>query len=253
MDDGGLLDVFRDDPASSIIVVDFDGTISPIIDDPAAAEAYGDVVSILEQLATRYQSVAIVSGRPLAFLTSRLPETLDLIGLYGLEGLERGRRWEHPNGGVWREVMADVAMLSECNGPPGMRVELKELSITFHYRGQPELGPQVIEYAETQAERAGLRARPARMSVELHPPIDTDKAQVVERLAADASAVLFAGDDLGDLSAFDALDKLTSDGIHTVKVAVASLESPTELLERADIVVDGPPQMRDLLASLLPD
>jgi trehalose 6-phosphate phosphatase len=253
VDERGPLDAFRVNPASSVIVVDFDGTLSPIVDDPASAVPYGDVVEVLRQLEKSYQSVAVVSGRPLEFLMSHLPESLDMVGLYGLEGSNGGRRWEHPNGGVWREVMADVAMLSECNGPPGMRVELKNLSITFHYRGQPEIASQVEAYAVAQAERAGLRTRLARMSVELNPPIDTDKGKIVRRLATDADAVLFAGDDLGDLSAFDALDALSSEGVHAVKVAVTSLEAPLDLVSRADLVVHDPSQVRDVLASLIPD
>jgi trehalose 6-phosphate phosphatase len=246
-----LFDAFRSEPASSVVVVDFDGTISPIVDDPAAAAPFGDVVTVLERLTERGITVAVVSGRPLEFLLTHFPPSIDLVGLYGLEGLEGGKRWEHPNGGVWRETMADIATLARCNGPEGMFVELKDLSITLHYRGEPEIGPQVMSYAAIQAERAGLRTRPARMSVELHPPIDIDKGQVVERLALDARAVLFVGDDVGDLTAFDALDALASEGLHTVKVAVDSDEGPPDLIQRADLVVHGPAEVRDLLASIL--
>ena len=246
-----LLDAFRSELASSVVVVDFDGTISPIVEDPATAAPFGDVVVVLERLVGRGVTVAVVSGRPLDFLLPHFPPTIDLVGLYGLEGLEDGSRWEHPNGGVWRETMADIATLARCNGPAGMLVELKDLSITLHYRSQPELAPQVMAYAEAQAERAGLRSRPARMSVELHPPIDIDKGQIIERLAIDARAAMFVGDDVGDLTAFDALDVLAGEGVHTVKVAVDSDEGPPDLIQRADLVVRGPAEVRDLLASLI--
>jgi trehalose 6-phosphate phosphatase len=235
---------------ASVLVFDFDGTLSPIVDDPAAAAPSDGVDDLLVQLARRYGAVVVVSGRPLDFLVGVLPAEVDLIGLYGLEGREHGRRWEHPNGGVWREVIEDVVTAAQGCGPAGMRVESKGLSVTFHYRGQPELGPTVLEYATAKAERAGLDVRPARMSVELHPPIDTDKGAVVTRIAEDAKAILYVGDDLGDLSAFDALDRLRRDGVHAVKVAVASDEAPAQLLEQADAVVDGPERVRDLLADL---
>ena len=77
------------------------------------------------------------------------------------------------------------------------------------------------------------------MSVELHPPLDADKGAVVEELSNGMTAACFLGDDRGDLPAFDALDRLAAGGMHTVKIAVASSEAPAELLERADVVVDG--------------
>src|SRR5438128_1796911 len=48
------------------------------------------------------------------------------------------------------------------------------------------------------------------------------------------------GDDVGDLPAFDGLDRLAAAGVHTVKVAVVTSEAPALLLERADLVVEGP-------------
>jgi trehalose 6-phosphate phosphatase len=62
---------------------------------------------------------------------------------------------------------------------------------------------------------------------------------------------LFAGDDTVDIPAFEALDALASDGVATVKVAVSSPEAPSELIERADIVVGGPEGTVDLLRSLV--
>ncbi len=235
---------------ASVIVLDFDGTLSPIVDDPATAAPVDGVSDLLIELSHRYGGVVIVSGRPLDFLLTVLPSDVGIVGLYGLEGLEHGRRWEHPNGGVWREVIEDVVAAAQGCGPAGMRVESKGLSVTFHYRGHPELAQTVLDYATAKAERAGLDVRPARMSVELHPPIDIDKGAVVERIAEDAKVILYVGDDAGDLSAFDALDRLRRDGVQTIKVAVASDEVPPTLLEQADVVVDGPERVRDLLASL---
>lgn len=245
-----LLEPLRSRAAESIIVVDYDGTTSAIVEDPATAVPVPGVVDALMALRDDYLSVTVVSGRPLDFLTSMLPDGLDLVGLYGLEGMRGGRRWEHPNGGAWREVMADLAASSTSFGPAGMRVELKDLSLTLHYRSHPELRDEVTGFARSQAERAGLVCRPARMSVELHPPIDSDKGTVVTELAADARGVLFAGDDIGDLPAFDALDRLAAQGLYTVRIGVRSDEAPEELLSRADAVVDGPDGVVEVLGQL---
>jgi trehalose 6-phosphate phosphatase len=82
--------------------------------------------------------------------------------------------------------------------------------------------------------------RSAKASVELHPPVPTDKGTVVEAAAGRFAAAAFFGDDIGDLPAFDGLDRLASAGLATVRVAVRTEEAPAELLRRADLVVDGP-------------
>lgn len=237
-------------PRTSLVVTDYDGTLAPIVSDPAAAVPHPRAVELLARLATTYRKVLVVSGRPADFLAAQVRGPVGLVGLYGLEGIDVGERWEHPNGGAWREVMADVAARAAAQGPEGMRVELKVLSLTLHYREHPELEAAVRAFAERAAARAGLACRAARMSVELHPPIDVDKGTVVEGAADGATGVVFIGDDRGDLAAFDALDRLAERGVHAVRVAVRSPEAPEELLARADVVVDGTDAVIDLLAYL---
>jgi Trehalose-6-phosphatase len=64
-----------------------------------------------------------------------------------------------------------------------------------------------------------------------------------------AEAVLYAGDDLGDLPAFAAVEKLRSDGVPGLLVCSGSSEVG-ELADRADLVVDGPAGVVRLLAAL---
>ena len=148
--------------------------------------------------------------------------------------------------------MADVARVSADRGPAGMAVEPKGLSLTLHYRTRPDLADQVRAWAEGQAARSGLEVRAAKMSVELHPPVPADKGTALEALAAGMAAVAYVGDDRGDLPAYDALDRMAGAGVATVRVAVASAESPAELLARADVVLDGPPAVVQLLRGLAP-
>lgn len=237
-------------PRTTIVVTDYDGTLAPIVADPAAAVPHSRAVELLARLAVHYRKVLVVSGRPVSFLAAQVRAPVHLVGLYGLEGADLGERWEHPNGGAWREAVADVASRARAQGPEGMRVELKELSLTLHYREHPELADEVRAFAEHAAARAGLACRLARMSVELHPPIDVDKGTVVEGAADGAAGVVFIGDDVGDLSAFDALDRLEAGGLRVARVAVRSAEAPAELLTRADVVVDGNDAVMDLLAYL---
>ena len=241
----------RETPDRTGVLADFDGTLSAIVDDPASAVPVDGVVDTLRALARRYRRVAVISGRPVSFLTPLLPASLTISGLYGLEGIRRGRRHDHPLAGSWREVIDDVAAVSAAQGPPGMLVESKGLSITLHYRSHPELEDDVRRWAERQAARSGLVVRPARMSVELHPPIDVDKGTAVRQLAAGLEAVCYLGDDVGDLDAFAALDELAGRGVRTVRVAVHSGEAPGALVDRADVVVDGPKGAVEFLRRLL--
>ena len=245
-----LLAGFAGQPDDAALIIDYDGTLAPIVDDPALALPLEGVTELLDQLAGRYAHVAVVSGRPLAFLLEVLPHSLILTGLYGLEALSDGQRFDHPQGGSWREVIDDVASLGEVRGPEGMLVERKGLSLTLHYRTHPEIEAEVREWTAAQAARSGLRCRPARMSYELHPPINVDKGTAVRRIAQSVMSVCYVGDDVGDLSAFDQLDELAASGRRTLRVAVRSDESTPELMARADVVVDGPAGVRDLLQRL---
>lgn len=241
---------FAERPALAAVVLDFDGTLSPIVDVAAEARPVDGAVELLDRLAGRLGLVAVMSGRPVDFLRPLLPPSVVLSGLYGLEVVRDGVRSDLPGAGAWREVVADVARISVDRGPQGMVVEPKGLSLTLHYRTRPDVAPAVVAWAETQAARSGLVARPAKMSVELHPPIAADKGTALEALTAGLAAVCYAGDDQGDLPAFDALDRLAAAGVHTLRVAVVSPEAPPELVERADLLVDDPDGVVDLLRRL---
>ena len=233
------------------ILTDFDGTLAPIVDRPEDARPLDGIPELLAQLADRYALVAVLSGRPVTFLQQWLPASVLLSGLYGLEVVRNGVRHDHPSGGMWREVIDDVATVARATGPSDMRVESKGLSLTLHYRGHPELEAEVGALAERQAARSGLSVRTARMSYELHPPIDADKGTALRDLADGLDAVCFLGDDRGDLPAFAELERLASDGVVTARIAVRSDEAPDELLDTADLVVAGPEGALALLRQLL--
>jgi trehalose 6-phosphate phosphatase len=244
------LDVVRRAPRRAGVFTDFDGTLSPIVADPSAARPVTGGAEAVTALARAYGRVGVLSGRPVAFLQPFFGPEVVLAGLYGLETVIDGIRRDHPLGGAWREVVEDVAANSDARGPEGMRVEAKGLSITLHYRGRPEREPEVRAWAEQQAVRSGLDLRPARMSYELHPPIEVDKGTTLLELAEGLGAVAFLGDDVGDLPAFDALDRMAAAGADTVRVGVRSGEGAPELLERADLVVDGPTGVLAVLEDL---
>ena len=245
-----LLEVLRADPSSTVVASDFDGTLAPIVDDPGAALPQAGAVEALELLARRYAVVAVLSGRPVSFLEAHLPPAVQLHGLYGLEVLRGGVRVEPPGADQLRAAVRRAARDAAERLPDRVLVEDKGLSLTIHFRTSTDDALLVQAAAEALGAEHGLLVRPARMSVELHPPVAVDKGTALRGLAAGMRAACFVGDDAGDLAAFDALDELAATGVAAVRVAVASAEAPAELLRRADLVVDGPAAVVELFRSL---
>lgn len=249
------LEPFLADPSRVAVLTDFDGTLAPIVADPAAAEPLDGVPQVLAALAERYGRVAVVSGRPVSFLQSRVGEAaagrLVLSGLYGLERVEAGRVVERPGVERWRSVVDAVASRAEQAAPPGILVERKGLSVTVHVRTAPEHAEWARSWTTAAANETGLALHDARMSHELRPPVDTDKGTIVRELLDGMGAGCFIGDDRGDLPAFDELDRAEADGAAVLRVAVGSPEAPPELIARADVVVDGPAGSLALLRRLL--
>lgn len=252
------LEVFRAAPERAAVITDFDGTLAPIVDDPASAVAFPGVVDTLHALAQRYCCVAVVSGRPVRFLRDRLeldgrPQSgLIVSGLYGLERVDGDGQSVHPEAVAWQPAVEETAERAEAAAPAGVGVERKGLSVTLHVRSAPHLAEWARSWAHASAAATGLAVHPGRMSWELRPPLSVDKGTVVADLVAGTQAACFLGDDVGDLSAFDALDRMAARaGTAVVRIGVRSEEAPPELIERADVLVDGPEGSLNFLRQLL--
>jgi len=246
----------RADPGRATVVTDFDGTLAPIVPAPPDARPLAGAVEALHTLAGRYGRVAVVSGRPARFLAQHLGiaacPRLAAYGLYGMEWTDGEVIVEHADAAPWRTAVDGAAEVAESVAPEGVWVERKGLSVTLHVRNAPERDEWARSWAEARASVSGLALHPGRMSYELRPPVAVDKGTVMTDLLAGAGAACFLGDDRGDLPAFDALDRhAAAAGAAVVRVAVRSDEAPAELLERADVVVDGPAGVLEFLRALL--
>jgi trehalose 6-phosphate phosphatase len=184
LDAGDPLAPLRREPATAGIFSDFDGTLSPIVEDPELAKPVPGVPALLAELARRYAVVAVISGRPVAFLAARLPASVLLAGLYGLEVQRHGELQIDPEAERWRPVVSAAVTRLDVAAPPGVLVEPKDLSVTCHYRTNPSLEPQVIALTQEVAAATGLVVRRGRKAAELLPPIRVDKGTVIRKWAA---------------------------------------------------------------------
>jgi trehalose 6-phosphate phosphatase len=232
--------------------LDFDGSLAAIVDDPAAATILPAARGALARLLPHVRGIAVVSGRPAAFLAERVGlDGITYAGIYGLERWQQGRVVPHPAVADWAPVVEQAAE-EASRVLPGVLVERKgAVAVTVHWRTAPEQGDAAAAWATTTADRLGLHVLPGRMAAELRPPVPVDKGSTVAELAEGAAAAAFAGDDAGDVAAFAALRGLQATGgvAAAVTIGVASDESPEEVLAQ-DVVVEGPAGLAVLLAQL---
>ncbi|MCZ7529946.1 MAG: trehalose-phosphatase [Acidimicrobiia bacterium] len=231
------------DPAHAAVLVDFDGSLAPIVPEPADAAILPEAREALARLVGRIHRVGVVSGRPVAFLADQidLPD-VELAGLYGLVRRVGGVDHVDPRAEAYRPAVAG-AVETARERLPGLLVEHKDLTVTLHWRRDPARQAEVEECATELSATFGLAIpQQGRMSVELRPPVDVDKGDAVEALLEGCDRACFAGDDVGDLPAFDRLDFLRESGalVDVCRIGVRSSEMPDDLAERVDVLVDGP-------------
>lgn len=241
-------------PGDALVALDFDGTLSPIVANPEEAFAHEAAPAALARLAAVVGTVAVVTGRPVteAVRLGRLAGVpgIVVLGHYGMERYEDGSvETPESHDGVER-LRPRLAELAH----DGVRLEDKGHSLALHTRGAAD--PQgslerLRDPVEALATEVGLEVVPGRFVLEVRPP-GVDKGGALRSLVAErgATAVLFAGDDLGDLPAVRTVHELREEGVPGLVVCSDSAETPAALRDQADVLVDGPQGVVDLLASL---
>ncbi|MCW2600999.1 MAG: HAD-superfamily hydrolase, subfamily [Frankiales bacterium] len=247
------LAALRRDPRHAVVALDYDGTLAPIVSRPEEAVPQVGTVEVLTALAGRVGRIALVTGRPadvVVALAGLAPVPgLVVLGQYGVQRWQAGSLAEQPPApGLAEARRALPSLLDE----PGVQVEDKGLSLVVHTRQADDpVGAlaRLHPVLSALAARTGLQLTPGRLVLELRPR-GYDKGRALRTLVDGSSAVLFAGDDLGDLAAFDTVDALREEGTEGLLVCSDSEEAPEALRSRADLVVPGPPGVVQLLNDL---
>lgn len=238
------------DPGGTLFAMDFDGTLAPICLDPQDSRPAPGVVAAMASLAARVGTLALVTGRPAADAVrlaglAAVPALAGIVvlGQHGLERSDaRGVVSSPPPEAGLPAVRAALADLLAAT--PGVRVEDKLHSVVVHARGLP--GGQAILDAllprlAALAAANGLQAVGGRLLVEIR-PAGVDKGRALADLATErqARALVYAGDDVGDLPAVRVLADWRARGTPTLSICVDSPEAPPELRAQADLVLAGP-------------
>jgi trehalose 6-phosphate phosphatase len=258
------------DAARVVVGLDFDGVLSPIVADPAAAVIHPDGPRTLVALAAQVRGVAVITGRPArqAIELGRLAEvgeqlavegrSLHLLGQYGNE------RWSSADGqvvsppppGGLAALHRELPDLLAAAGAPEAFVEDKGLAVAVHTRRLEhplEVLERLLPLLTEAAQRHDLAVEPGRMVVEMRAP-GMHKGQALRTIHAELGAhgVVFAGDDLGDVEAFRAVEALRAQGCPGLLICSGS-EEQRALVELSDVVVDGPDGVLSLLRRFASD
>jgi trehalose 6-phosphate phosphatase len=233
-----LLARLAERPAEAAILLDVDGTLAPIVSQPDEAVVPERTRAVLSGLAERYGLVACLSGRPGA----------DAARIVGVEGVryvgEHGLELE-PGADEWAEQLAAFAALVDWPAEEG-----KRLTLSFHYRSADDVAAaeSALRAVADRALEEGLRPRWGRRVLEIRPPVRADKGTAVVRLLGESGLrrALYAGDDTTDVDAFRGLDGLEV----AVRIAVVSDEAPDQLAHAADLLVEDPEALAEVLARL---
>jgi trehalose 6-phosphate phosphatase len=189
-----------------LVALDFDGVLAPIVSVPSDARPLPESAAALEELAALPDTaVALLSGRGRADLAavSGFGSPIRLIGSHGSEFDDDVSLLDDEQRARLDRLAAELREL--VDGEPGVTLEAKPAGVAVHVRNAPpEVGTRVLDAVRAgPATRDGIEATPGKAVLDLS-VARMDKGAALdllrERVAADA--VLFAGDDVTDETAF---------------------------------------------------
>lgn len=250
------------EPRSAGVLLDVDGTLAPIVRHAEDASVPERTRSLLIDISRRYGLVACVSGRRAAEARRIVSlGSISYVGNHGTEVLRGGQVEPELDAelGPWMRRVSAFARELDGEGLARARVRLEDKGpiVAFHWRGAPDetAAEALVAQIANDAESAGLQLHWGRKVLEVRPPVRFDKGSGIARLLRDTDldAAMYVGDDTTDLDAFRGLRELAEQGRlgRAVLVGVRSDETPGGIEREADLLVDGPAGVAELLQALL--
>ena len=254
-----MAEALRANLPGALIALDFDGTIAPIVPHPADSRPVPGAVDSLAALARAGAQVAVVTGRDARTVIElggldAIPRLI-VEGLYGAEQWHDGALHTQPEPESLHRLRQELPhLLARHAEDPSVWIEDKRLSLVLHGRlaADPEQALDPLRDAVAAlGAKLGLEVHRGRGVIELR-LTGYDKGTALLRLVDQVApaAVLFVGDDVGDLPAFAAVATLRQRGLPAASVAAASVEAP-DVADAADIRVAGPAGVAGLLSGLI--
>ena len=236
------------------LFTDFDGTLTPIFDDPRDSVLAPAIRDALRALSERLDLV-VVSGRGVDFLSAAvgLPG-VTYVGNHGLEVRAAGSESAETDAEAPSGLAGEVGLQVRNLGIEGLYVEDKGMSVAVHYRNTPDPSTaraKVWEMLRPLAEARGLALKQGKMVLEAAPKADVNKGTAVRTLVRGAAltGAIALGDDVTDCDAFDAVhDGALGEGFRGAAIAVVDGETPQIVLQKSDYRLSGRGEVEDFLA-----
>lgn len=236
------------------LFTDFDGTLTPIFDDPRNTVISPAIRDTIRELSTRLELVAMVSGRDVNTLRNMIGLTsVTYVGNHGLEEWTPGGEGQAHELQISDGLMSEIEKGIELFDVAGITLENKGLSVAAHYRNSPDPAmarTELLPMLKHLAAARGLGIREGKMVLEIGTEAGVNKGTVVSRKAREfeLSGAIVLGDDLTDCDAFDALHDLVRKGtLKGAAIAVVDEETPEAVTQRADFRLTGMGEVEEFL------
>jgi len=235
-----------------VVFLDYDGTLTPIVDDPEKACLSDSMRAVLKTVADHFP-LAVISGRDLSDIQNLIGmQDIYYAGSHGFDIVgPGGMRMHHQKGANCLPSLdrAEKALKEKVNLVPGAWIERKRFSIAIHYRKVKD--DDVASVKEMVTEIVGrhtdLRRADGKKVLELQPKIDWHKGKallwLLDKLELDNADVvpIYMGDDVTDEDAFTTLQD------RGIGIVVMDQPRPTNAQYR----VDDPGEVEQFLRKLV--
>ena len=222
-----------------LLLIDYDGTLTPIVQRPELANLSTEVKECLQELAGSPRlTLGIISGRTLGDLQKMVDiNGIIYVGNHGMEIEGPGVSFVNPAArqavpllhSLWKDISKAITDIK------GARIDDKELTLSLHYRlvDEAQLGELRCIFngmVKTPLASGQIKITPSKKAYDIRPAVDWDKGKAIEFIAQEITGeikplMLFMGDDVTDYDGFRVADK---NGGISIYVGAPSAKHPAQ-------------------------